>query len=76
VLETGMEEARRRIPATVATLTQTDDGGVLMTTRVERFDGAAQMLAGLGWPFSVRRPAELRAAVRDLADALRANADR
>ncbi|MEU5883067.1 YafY family protein [Spirillospora sp. NPDC047279] len=75
LLETGLEEARRRVPASTATLTATD-GGVLMVTRAERLDGMAQMLAGLGWPFVVRRPAELRDAVRALADTLRAQADR
>lgn len=38
-----------------------------MTTRAEHLDGMARMLAGLGWPFVVRRPAELRGHVRDLA---------
>ncbi|MBO2456968.1 YafY family transcriptional regulator [Actinomadura sp. LCR2-06] len=66
LLETTLEQARRRIPATVATLTETG-GGVLMTTRAEHLDGMARMLAGLGMPFVVRRPAELRGHVRDLA---------
>ncbi|GAA3936772.1 YafY family protein [Actinomadura viridis] len=74
-LETTLDQARRRIPATVATLSQ-DGGGVLMVTRAQRLDGMAQMLAGLGWPFTIRRPEPLRAAVRDLADALHANAGR
>lgn len=30
-------------------------------------DGVAVLLAGLGWPFTVREPAELRAEVRALA---------
>jgi predicted DNA-binding transcriptional regulator YafY len=54
LLETGLAEARLRIPPTTATLTETG-GGVLMTTRAERLDGMAQMLAGLGWPFQIRR---------------------
>ncbi|MFF5261499.1 helix-turn-helix transcriptional regulator [Actinomadura viridis] len=74
-LETTLDQARRRIPATVATLSE-DGGGVLMTTRAQRLDGMAQMLAGLGWPFTIRSPEPLRAAVRDLADALHANARR
>ncbi|MFI0352008.1 helix-turn-helix transcriptional regulator [Actinomadura sp. 9N407] len=74
-LETTLAEARRRIPPTVATLNDSE-GGVLMTTRAERLDGMAQMLAGLGWPFAVRRPAELRQAVHDLADTLHTQADR
>ncbi|MFG2001566.1 helix-turn-helix transcriptional regulator [Spirillospora sp. NPDC048911] len=75
LLETSLAEARRRVPASTATLTETD-GGVLMVTRAERLDGMAMMLAGLGWPFQIRRPDELRDAVRDLADGLRRHADR
>ncbi|MFI0450080.1 helix-turn-helix transcriptional regulator [Actinomadura sp. 6N118] len=75
VLETSLDEARRRVPASTATLTETD-GGVLMVTRAERLDGMATMLAGLGWPFQIRRPDELRAAVRDLAAGLRGYADK
>ncbi|SEG81703.1 Predicted DNA-binding transcriptional regulator YafY, contains an HTH and WYL domains [Thermomonospora echinospora] len=75
LLETGLQEARRRIPSTTATLTPAD-GGVLLTTRAQRLDGMALMLAGLGWPFVVRRPPELREAVRHLADTLRAQAAR
>jgi predicted DNA-binding transcriptional regulator YafY len=66
VLETTLVEARRRVPAAVATLSETD-GGVLMRARAERLDGMAQMLAGLGWPFAVHAPPELREAVRALA---------
>ncbi|WP_067826375.1 helix-turn-helix transcriptional regulator [Actinomadura kijaniata] len=75
LLETTLAEARRRVPATTATLTEAD-GGVLLTIRAESLDGMARMLAGLGWPFTVRRPDELRGAVRALADTLRAHADR
>jgi predicted DNA-binding transcriptional regulator YafY len=74
VLETTLDQARRRVPASTATLTETD-GGVLMVTRAEHLDGMAQMLAGLGWPFTIRRPDELRAAVREFSDRLRACAD-
>ncbi|TDD68820.1 helix-turn-helix transcriptional regulator [Actinomadura rubrisoli] len=75
VLETSLAEARRRVPASTATLTEVD-GGVLMATRAERLDGMARMLAGLGWPFIVRRPAELRDHVRDLARTLTEQAGR
>ncbi|MCC5581556.1 YafY family transcriptional regulator [Microtetraspora sp. AC03309] len=66
VLATSLEEARRRIPPTVAALTEVD-GGVRMTGRAERLDGMAQLLAGLGWRFTVIRPEELRDEVRALA---------
>ncbi|MFA1550119.1 helix-turn-helix transcriptional regulator [Actinomadura chokoriensis] len=79
VLDTTLAEARRRIPASVAALTENgeeDGGGVVMTTRAERLDGMARMLAGLGFPFTVRRPAELRGHVRDLARRLEEQAAR
>lgn len=69
VLATTLAEARRRIPPAAATLSETG-GGVLLRARAERLDGMAQMLAGLGWPFTVRAPDELRGAVRDLAGRL------
>ena len=70
VLATTLENAKRRIPPTVATLAETE-GGVLLTGRAEHLPGLAAMLAGLGWPFTVRRPAALRDEVRALSDRLR-----
>ena len=70
VLATTLANAQRRIPPTVATLAETD-GGVLLTGRAEHLPGLAAMLAGLGWPFTVRRPAALRDEVRALSDRLR-----
>ncbi|TMR02408.1 YafY family transcriptional regulator [Actinomadura soli] len=75
LLETTLAEARRRIPATTASLTE-EDGGVVMNARAERLDGMARMLAGLGFPFVVRRPAELRGHVLDLARTLQEQAGR
>ncbi|WP_035851239.1 helix-turn-helix transcriptional regulator [Kitasatospora azatica] len=66
LLHTTPAEARRRIPSTVATLTVTDQG-VLLSTRAERLDAMASMLAGLGWPCTVLHPAELRGELRALA---------
>ena len=71
VLATTLEKAQRRIPPTVATLAETE-GGVLLTGRAEHLPGLAAMLAGLGWPFTVRRPAALRDEVRALSERLRA----
>lgn len=71
VLATTLESAQRRIPPTAATLTETE-GGVLLTGRAEHLAGLAAMLAGLGWPFTVRRPAALVTEVRALSDRLRA----
>jgi predicted DNA-binding transcriptional regulator YafY len=69
VLATTLDAARRRIPPTVGTMTETD-AGVLLTARANDLKGAALMLAGLGWPFTVRRPAALVSEVRELADRL------
>lgn len=66
LLHTSLTQARRRIPASVGTLTEVADG-VRLVTRAEHLDGAAQMLAGLGWAFTIERQAELRAEVRALA---------
>jgi predicted DNA-binding transcriptional regulator YafY len=71
VLATTLANAQRRIPPTVATLSETE-GGVLLTGRAEHLPGLAAMLAGLGWPFTVRRPAALVTEVRALSDRLRA----
>ena len=66
LLEADLETVRRRVPASMAELAETD-GGVLMRCRAERLDGMAQMLAGLGHPFTVLTPDELRDEVRHLA---------
>ena len=71
VLATTLANAQRRIPPTVATLAETE-GGVLLTGRAEHLPGLAAMLAGLGWQFTVRRPAALATEVRALSDRLRA----
>src|SRR5690606_14586821 len=63
LLETDVAQARQGIPAPVGELTETADG-VLLRARAERLDGMAYLLAGLGWPFTVLRPPELREAVR------------
>ena len=45
---------------------------VLMRLRAESLDWAAGLLAGAGFGFTVRRPAELREALRALSDRLTA----
>ena len=52
-------------------LTAADDGTVLRM-RVESLDWVAGVLAGLGCAFTIRRPDELRASVRALAERLAA----
>jgi predicted DNA-binding transcriptional regulator YafY len=69
LLAVPIEEARRRLPPGVATLAEAE-GGVLLRARAERLDGMARMLAGLGWPFTIVAPDELRAEVLALAGRL------
>ncbi|GAB3982866.1 YafY family protein [Plantactinospora veratri] len=69
LLETDLEQARRRVPRSAAELTATADG-ILLRARAEDLTGMAQLLAGLGWPFTVLRPDELRTAVAGYAGTL------
>ncbi|MFE7590842.1 helix-turn-helix transcriptional regulator [Kitasatospora sp. NPDC057512] len=69
-LRTTLAEARRRLPPAVGTLTELAEDRVLLRARAQNLDGVAVLLAGLGWPFTVREPAALRAEVRALADRL------
>jgi predicted DNA-binding transcriptional regulator YafY len=71
VLELPLDEATRRLPATLAELAETD-GGTLLRMRVSSLDWTASVLAGLGCDFTIRRPDELRASVRALAERLAA----
>jgi predicted DNA-binding transcriptional regulator YafY len=66
LIEADVTQVRRRVPAAVADVTEAD-GGVLLRCRAQRLDGMAQMLGGLGWPFTIVRPAELRAEVAEHA---------
>ncbi|MFC4017941.1 helix-turn-helix transcriptional regulator [Micromonospora sp. GCM10011542] len=69
LLETDLATARRGVPPSVAELTDTADG-VLLRGRAESLAGAARLLAGLGCPFTVRRPEALCAEVAALAGRL------
>jgi predicted DNA-binding transcriptional regulator YafY len=75
LLETTLEEARRRIPLGAALVDQTE-GGVLLRTHVDRLDWLARMLLTLECPFVIRRPAELREALRRVAAEAAALAER
>jgi len=74
VLEAPLAEARERIPRVVGELTEVPDG-VRLTARAQRLAGAAELLAGLPWPFRVERPDELRTELRALAARLERAAD-
>jgi predicted DNA-binding transcriptional regulator YafY len=73
VLHAPLDQVRARVPRTAGTLEPHPDG-TLLRGRAERLDGLAQMLAGLGWRFTVLEPDRLRAEVRALADRLTADA--
>ncbi|MFB9902563.1 helix-turn-helix transcriptional regulator [Allokutzneria oryzae] len=75
VVEGPLDAVRRRIPPTTGTVAEVD-GVVLLRTRAEKLDGMARMLAGFEWPFVVRKPTELRAALLDFTRHLAAQATR
>jgi predicted DNA-binding transcriptional regulator YafY len=75
LLETTLEEARRRIPPGNAILTPVD-GGILVQLGVDRLDWMARTLMLVGCPFIVRHPPELRDALRQLAAEAAAMAER
>jgi predicted DNA-binding transcriptional regulator YafY len=66
LLELPIDEARRRVPGTLAELVE-DEGGTLLRMRVTSLDWAASRLAGLGCALHVRQPEELRESVHALA---------
>ncbi len=69
LLELPVDEAVRRVPATLAELVD-EDGKTVLRMRVGSLDWMATILAGLGCGFSIRRPDELRTSVRELAERL------
>lgn len=73
-VELGMtlEEAHKRLPRAVGTVTELAEGRVLLRARAQNLDGVAVLLAGLGRPFTVRTPDALRDEVRALAARLAA----
>jgi predicted DNA-binding transcriptional regulator YafY len=66
VLDLSLDEAKRRLPRTLATLTETDEG-TLLRMQVGSLEWMASVLAGLGCGFEIRSPDELRQHVRELA---------
>ena len=69
LLELSVDEAARRVPATLAELVE-EDGSTVLRMRVGSLDWMATILAGLGCAFSVRKPDELRTSVRALGERL------
>ncbi len=69
LLDLPIDDAARRIPATLAELVDEPDG-TLLRMRVDSLDWMATVLAGLDCGFTIRRPDELKASVRALAERL------
>jgi predicted DNA-binding transcriptional regulator YafY len=69
LLDLAVDEAARRVPATLAELVD-EEGRTLLRMRVGSLDWMATVLAGLGCSFAVRKPDELRARVRVLGKRL------
>jgi predicted DNA-binding transcriptional regulator YafY len=74
LLETSLEEARRRVPPVVATLEETPRG-VVLRAGTDSLDWLARFLVNLDLPLAVRHPPELREALRRLASRVAALAD-
>ncbi|AGZ44394.1 helix-turn-helix transcriptional regulator [Actinoplanes friuliensis] len=75
LIEADVAQVRRRIPANIADVTEAPEG-VRLSCRAQSLPGMAQMLAGLGWPFTVVRPDELRVALAEHAANLTGYASR
>jgi predicted DNA-binding transcriptional regulator YafY len=69
LLHTTVADVRTKLPATVATVTETE-GGVRLVLRANHLAWAAAVLAWLGCTFEIEYPDELRAEVTKLADRL------
>ena len=75
LLETTLAEAQRRVSPALATLDE-QPGGVLLQCYVQDLPWMARFLAGLPWSMRIRRPPELRQALRQVAADIAAMADR
>jgi predicted DNA-binding transcriptional regulator YafY len=69
LLDLPVDQAARRIPATLAELIDTRRG-TLLRMRVSSLDWMAGVLAGLDCSFTIHTPDELRVSVRALAERL------
>jgi predicted DNA-binding transcriptional regulator YafY len=75
LLEMGVEDAHRQLPAMGFTLEQTE-GGTLLRCPTRNLGWMARVLAGLDCPFVVRRPDELKQALERRAREISAMAKR
>jgi len=75
LLETTVGEARGQLPKLGVSLEETPEG-VVMHSSTSDLGWMARVLAGLSFPFVIRRPPELRESLRRLAAEVAALADR
>jgi predicted DNA-binding transcriptional regulator YafY len=68
------DRVRERVPATIAELEPDGRGATVLRMRADSLRWVAEVLAGIGCPFTIREPDELRAEVRRLAGMLAASA--
>jgi predicted DNA-binding transcriptional regulator YafY len=74
LLKTDLATAQCQVPRWLALLEQAPEG-VVLRCNVQRLEWVAHFLAGLGCPVLVRRPPELRDALRQLAASVAAMAE-
>jgi predicted DNA-binding transcriptional regulator YafY len=70
VLDLPLDEAARRVPATIAELVEAGEGRTQLRMRVGSLEWMAGVLARLGCGFTIHEPEELRERVRELATRL------
>lgn len=69
LLKMPLEEARRKVPPSLATLTfEPEAQGVQLATSFNNLDWMARFLVSLGCPFVIHQPAELKTALQKLAE--------
>lgn len=74
LLDTTLERAKRQVSPAYGRLEETP-GGVMFRCQVDELDPLARYLVGLGVPFRILEPVELKHAIGRLAEELAAMAD-
>lgn len=68
LLHISLEDAHRKVPASLATLTLEQHAqGVVLSASINSLEWMVRFLAGLGCPFTIRQPIELKGALQELA---------
>lgn len=66
LLLTSLEQAQRKVPPGLATLTEQTQG-IILSASINDLTWMARFLVSLGDPFIIQQPAELRTALQELA---------